>query len=235
MQIDDETVQAAVDAFDSVYEAEIRVGEDKFTDNKPAAIRAALTAALATLPAPAGADAVAWCQPNYDGKIHPRKFIVRFEDADVSDAVFDDEAEARAFFEKASINWNCYLFGLLPRDAAPPAAEAVAEPVAYQQREMKRGEWSDWYPSNKEAYDEQQAAPRPEYEVRALYASPPAPAVADGMVAPASLPHGWVSTPEDPTPEMCMAAGDEDDAETIYRLMLAARPAAPANAEGGKA
>lgn len=56
----------------------------------------------------------AWCQPMDGGKHTPRKFIVRFEDADRGDAVFDDEAEARAFWEQANDNWNCYLFGALP-------------------------------------------------------------------------------------------------------------------------
>ena len=69
-------------------------------------------------------EAVAWCQPNYDGKVHPRKFMVVYEDHDMGNAVFEDEAEAREHFEKASISWNCYLFGLLPRHPAPtPAGE----------------------------------------------------------------------------------------------------------------
>src|SRR3954464_16091874 len=62
--------------------------------------------------------ATAWCQPMDQGKHGPRKFIVYFEDADQSPAVFDNEAEARKFFEAATTNWNCYLFGALPRDHA---------------------------------------------------------------------------------------------------------------------
>lgn len=61
----------------------------------------------------------AWCQPNYEGKIHPRKFMVVYEDAEMGSAIFDDEAEAREHFEKASVAWNCYLFGLMPRSAFP--------------------------------------------------------------------------------------------------------------------
>lgn len=61
----------------------------------------------------------AWCQPDYEGKIHPRKFMVVYEDPDMGTSVFDDEAEAREHFEKASINWNCYLFGLMPRMVIP--------------------------------------------------------------------------------------------------------------------
>lgn len=59
---------------------------------------------------------VAWCQPDYEGKVHPRKFMVVYEDSEMGSAIFDDEAEAREHFEKASIAWNCYLFGLLPRE-----------------------------------------------------------------------------------------------------------------------
>lgn len=65
-----------------------------------------------------GADAIEWCQPRDCGKIMPRKFIVVYEDAEAGIAVFDDEAEARAHFERASLQWNCYLFGALP-NAAP--------------------------------------------------------------------------------------------------------------------
>lgn len=56
-----------------------------------------------------------YCQPCYDGDGTQPKFLVRFADAEVSDRIFDDEAEGRAFFEAAIENWNCYLFGLLER------------------------------------------------------------------------------------------------------------------------
>lgn len=45
--------------------------------------------------------------------------MVVYEDPDMGSAVFDDEAEAREHFEKASIAWNCYLFGLMPRTTIP--------------------------------------------------------------------------------------------------------------------
>ncbi len=70
-------------------------------------------------PIPEARNGDGWCQPNYGGEIHPRKFMVVYEDAEMGNAVFDDEAEAREHFEKASINWNCYLFGLLPRRPIP--------------------------------------------------------------------------------------------------------------------
>lgn len=47
----DAQVKAAVDAFDNVYEAEIRIGAAHYTDNKSAAMRAAIEAA----------EAAAWC------------------------------------------------------------------------------------------------------------------------------------------------------------------------------
>lgn len=72
-------------------------------------------AALSSAPT----TAEGWCQPMDCGKHTSRKFIVRFDDAERGEAVFDDEAEARAFWEKANQNWNCYLFGALPLPAAP--------------------------------------------------------------------------------------------------------------------
>lgn len=66
-------------------------------------------------------EPVAYCQPMKDGEHQPRQFIVWFEDRDKGIATFDDEAEARAYWENANINWNCYLFGALSRDATPPS------------------------------------------------------------------------------------------------------------------
>jgi hypothetical protein len=89
---------------------------------RPIYVRAALT--VGTEP-----KTTAWCQPMNCGEHTPRKFIVRFEDADVGDSVFDDEAEARAFYERASTNWNCYLFGSLL--LTPPQEPSVQKPVAW--------------------------------------------------------------------------------------------------------
>lgn len=58
-----------------------------------------------------------WCQPSDQVK---RQFIVMFDDVAMDVATFDDEAEARAFWEEANINWNCYLLGTLPRSATKP-------------------------------------------------------------------------------------------------------------------
>lgn len=61
-----------------------------------------------------------WCQPG--DRQDKRMFIVRFDDQDRNDAVFEDEAEAREFYARATVSWNCYLFGALPAfpDAASP-------------------------------------------------------------------------------------------------------------------
>jgi hypothetical protein len=53
-----------------------------------------------------------WCQPPSKG--NTRQFVVMFEDTEMGIAVFEDEAEARKYFERANINWNCTLFGAMP-------------------------------------------------------------------------------------------------------------------------
>jgi hypothetical protein len=57
---------------------------------------------------------VEWCQPRDCGKPTPRKFMIYFDDPDHGIMVFDNEAEARAAFEKKNTAWSCYLFGTLP-------------------------------------------------------------------------------------------------------------------------
>lgn len=57
-----------------------------------------------------------WCQPMSEGRPTPRTFLVRFEDAEMGDAVFTDEAEARDFWRRATVNWNCYLFAAMSLD-----------------------------------------------------------------------------------------------------------------------
>lgn len=93
-----------------------------------AAVRAYL-AALSTPPALiAGGPPVEgsipswakWCQP---GDMQDKRyFIVKFEDRDRADALFTDEAEAREFYARATVSWNCWLFGALP--AFPASGEA---------------------------------------------------------------------------------------------------------------
>lgn len=58
-----------------------------------------------------------WCQPG--DRQDKRMFIVRFDDQDQNDAVFEDEAEARAFYARATVSWNCWLFGTLDAHPAP--------------------------------------------------------------------------------------------------------------------
>lgn len=80
---------------------------------------------IGSLPEAPAAPGEAWCQPMSSGEHTPRKFIVRFEDAEMSDAVFDDETEAREYWSRVNQNWNCYLFGALPLVATPPALTSV--------------------------------------------------------------------------------------------------------------
>lgn len=117
---------------------------------------AALSAYAAPTPPAAVQEPVAdngpWCQPRYEGKDHPRKFMVVYEDADMGSALFEDETEARSHFEAASITWNCYLFGLLPRSAlstsqSDPAPETRAGGISDEDRnyleEVADGAWGD--------------------------------------------------------------------------------------------
>jgi hypothetical protein len=46
-----------------------------------------------------------------------------FDDADRQMALFDDEDEARAFWKQASLEWNCYLLGAMPRKPDVPLEE----------------------------------------------------------------------------------------------------------------
>jgi hypothetical protein len=57
-----------------------------------------------------------WCQPADQPK---RQFLVLFDDPQMDLAVFDDEVEARTFWEKANLNWTCYLMGTMPRSPSP--------------------------------------------------------------------------------------------------------------------
>jgi hypothetical protein len=65
-----------------------------------------------------------WCQP---GDRKRRQFIVMFDDADKEMAVFDGEVEARTFWKQTSLEWNCYLFGALPRGDLPEGDGEVLE------------------------------------------------------------------------------------------------------------
>lgn len=62
------------------------------------------------LPAPSVIDGARWCQPSDHSQ---RQFLLRFEDADVGDLVYDDEDQAREDWIRATETWNCYLFGAL--------------------------------------------------------------------------------------------------------------------------
>jgi hypothetical protein len=63
-----------------------------------------------------------WCQPADQPK---RQFIIMFDDPQMDVAVFDNEEEARAYWEKANLNWTCYLMGTLPRASSQPAGSTA--------------------------------------------------------------------------------------------------------------
>lgn len=86
-----------------------------------------------------------WCQP---GDAPKRQFIVFFDDPSQDIATFDDEDEARAFWEKASIDWNCYLLGTLPRAREKPVEEPCPDcgrPKAKNAGDAARGLCPKWW------------------------------------------------------------------------------------------
>lgn len=104
-------------------------------------IRAAFAELDALHPKKAGAPTMSysipahakWCQP---GDMQDKRyFLVRFDDPDRGDAVFTDEDEARQFYGRATISWNCWLFGTLPaqpeRDGAIEALRSAFADAQY--------------------------------------------------------------------------------------------------------
>jgi len=102
----------------------------------------ALTAALSSVPgkeSPAPAETpvdiasmpigAKWCQPG--DMQDARRYLVRFDDPEMPDAIFTDESKAVAFYTKATLSWNCWLFAAVPVGASP--APAVGEAVALRE------------------------------------------------------------------------------------------------------
>lgn len=105
-------------------------------------------------------------------ELRAKAAVIRDEMIGVARALADRDCGAfQSEMREAQIE---YLAKVLA--AAPVNASMGEDPVAYQQRERRRDdEWSHWYPSNKECYDEFQSGirfGRMEYEVRALYTTP---------------------------------------------------------------
>lgn len=68
-----------------------------------------------------------WCQPG--DQQDERHFLVTFDDPGCSPRVFTDESEARAFWQRTSKKFNCWLFGALPNaDCLLPTAEPTELP-----------------------------------------------------------------------------------------------------------
>lgn len=58
-----------------------------------------------------------WCAPTRDE--HVPSWILRYDDADVPDAIMTEEAAARRAFASAEAKgWNCHLFQHVPRLAS---------------------------------------------------------------------------------------------------------------------
>jgi hypothetical protein len=68
-----------------------------------------------------------WCHPRDHDK---QTWVLIFEDEERPRAVYYDEAEARAAFDRAeAMGWNCNLFASVRRAAALAAREPVAWPT----------------------------------------------------------------------------------------------------------
>lgn len=63
-----------------------------------------------------------WAQP---ADLPGRTWLLKFEDPDVNECVFYDEAEARAMYDVRRMSWNCYLFAAVER---VPASERAEDP-----------------------------------------------------------------------------------------------------------
>ena len=89
--------------------------------------KAAFAALADPAPAPAApASGVGlWCAP---GDSQRERWLLWFDDADRSRAVYDEEAAAREAFAKAeTLGWNCHLFRLARRADPAPDAERAAD------------------------------------------------------------------------------------------------------------
>lgn len=56
-----------------------------------------------------------FCQPMDKGVAPPQKWMITFDDRDMSIEIYHDEAEAIAAFEARNVQWNCYLWTLVPK------------------------------------------------------------------------------------------------------------------------
>lgn len=53
-----------------------------------------------------------WCQPG--DRQDAQRFLVRFDDPDRTDAVFDGFSAAADFYSRATLSWNCWFFASVP-------------------------------------------------------------------------------------------------------------------------
>lgn len=116
---DDDAYKAAIRAYLSAAKSEpVAVKRAALFD--PDGFMTSRSNGIGERAAPTATPAVkAWCQPMKEGKHTPRQFVVLYEDAEQGICTFDDEAEARDHWERANVNWNCYLLGTLPLASEP--------------------------------------------------------------------------------------------------------------------
>jgi hypothetical protein len=74
-----------------------------------------------------------WCQPVVAGKPQERVWVVRFEDQDRPDITFTGpsaETEARDYWHRANVAWNCYLLTSAPQVPDALIASDALAPTA---------------------------------------------------------------------------------------------------------
>lgn len=53
-----------------------------------------------------------YCHPGDDNR---QRWILMFDDADVTHQIYYDEDKAHEAFDTANVNWNCHLMTSVPR------------------------------------------------------------------------------------------------------------------------
>lgn len=104
-------------------------GAASFVSSPPLSGEKVLAERLAALsqPAPVVEDGTAregYCAPMENGKPGSRIFVLKYEDAEMTDEIFSDEETARQYWRARDTNWNCHLLATLP--LAPEGQNAEA-------------------------------------------------------------------------------------------------------------
>ena len=247
MQFDDKAVEAAARAIDpDAWKDDLpiptRADTVKFHERRQKSAqlaRSALDAALSTIPAPAGtaeavemiATADQWAKKAFDWS--GSAFIA--DEQPLDDGMSEADHKAALYTDLCHLGHHMSWLGdqLRALHAAPPAAV----PPAWTEETLRKE-------ANRRGWYVRESASVPDI-INGGWKYPFSLTMSSSdlleMLAPAaSLPDGWVAVPREPTPEMIEAGQSQHPAHSyvivkdIFRAMLAARPAAPANAEGGE-